>query len=213
MKITTKAVFDIESGELLAWEGFDYEGPIEHCGGGPSGNQQAAQQQTLQNAQQEGQLAGQSAQQFNALGSSVSPFYQNEMTNGLPYYGNLTDSASGSTAQAYAPAKASYLRGESSMGPLPSGSKAAGLNDINEAQAQTFSNQLIGNQAAQQQAKQQGAAGTAGMMQAYNPAAFYGGSSGAGSAGMSPLQPQYNPWMGIAGGAVQGAASAAPFAF
>lgn len=180
-------------------------------GGGPSSTQQAAQQQTLQNAQQEGALANQSAQTFNALGSSVSPFYANEMTNGLPFYGNLTDASSGTTAQAYAPAKASYLRSESTMGALPSGSKAAGLNDINEAQAQTFSNQLINNQMLQQQAKQQGAAGTAGLMQAYNPAAFYGGSSGAGSSASQPLQPQYNPWMGVLGGAVQGASSAIPF--
>jgi hypothetical protein len=211
MKITTKAVFDIASGDLLDWEGFDYEGPLELCGGGPSSTQQQAQQQTLQNAQQEGALAGQSAQKFNALGSTVSPFYQSEMTNGLPFYNNLTDFTSGTTAQAYAPAKASYLRGEASMGALPSGSKGAGLNDINEAEANTFNNNLVGNMFANQQVKQQGAAGTAGLMQAYNPAAFYGGSTSAGSSASQPLQPAYNPWMGVLGGAVQGAASAIPF--
>jgi len=105
MKVTTKAVFDIASGDLLDWEGYDYQGPVEHCGGGPSSTQQAAQQQQLQNAQQEGALAGQSAQKFNALGANVSPFYQNEMTNGLPFYGNLTDFTSGTTAQAYNPAR------------------------------------------------------------------------------------------------------------
>ena len=211
MKVTTKAVFDIASGDLLEWEGYEYSGPIEHCGGGPSSTQKAAQQQTLQNAQQEGALANQSAQKFNALGANVSPFYQNEMTNGLPFYNNLTDASSGSTAQAYAPAKAQFLRTQGTMGALPSGSKAAGLNDINEAQAQTFSNQLINNQMMQQQAKQQGAAGTAGLMQAYNPAAFYGGSSGSGSSASQPLQPQYNPWMGVLGGGVAGASSAIPF--
>ncbi len=97
------------------------------------------------------------------------------------------------------------------MGALPSGSKAAGMNDINEAQAKTFDSNLVNNMMLQQQAKQQGAAGTAGLMQAYNPAAFYGGSTGAGSSASQPLQPQYNPWMGVLGGAVQGAASAIPF--
>jgi hypothetical protein len=180
-------------------------------GGGPSSTQTAAQQQTLQNAQQEGALANQSAQKFNALGSTVSPFYANEMTTGLPFYNNLTDFSSGTTAQAYAPAKASYLRSESTMGALPSGSKAAGMNDINESEAKTFDSNLVNNMLLQQQAKQQGAAGTAGLMQAYNPAAFYGGSTSAGGSASQPLQPQYNPWMGVLGGAVQGASSAIPF--
>lgn len=211
MKITTKAVFDIASGELLNWEGYYYIGPLEHCGGGPSSNQKAAQGLELQNAQQAGQLANQSAQKFNASYGAVSPFYQNMQQNGLPFYGNLTDAASGSTAQAYNPAKAAFLRTQSTLGALPSGSKAAGLNDINEAQAQTFSNQLINNQMMQQQAKQQGAAGTAGLMQAVNPAAFYGGSTAAAAGATQPLQPQYNPWLGPLSGAVQGAASALPF--
>ena len=180
-------------------------------GGGPSGAQQAAQQQTLQNSQQEGQLAQQAGQKFNALGSQVTPFYSSEMANGLPFYGNLTDAASGTNAQAFAPAKASFLRSEATQGALPSGSRAAGMNDINEAQAQSFGNQLIGNQMAQYQAKQAGAAGLTGQQQINNPAAFYGGSTQAGQAGMQPLQPAYNPWMGVLGGAAQGAASAIPF--
>ena len=211
MKVTTKAVFDIASGDMLDWEGYDYQGPVEHCGGGPSSTQQAAQQQQLQNAQQEGALAGQSAQKFNALGANVSPFYQNEMTNGLPFYGNLTDFTSGTTAQAYNPARAAFLRTQGTQGALPSGSKAAGMNDINEAAAHSFDQGLTSNMFAQQQAKQQGAAGTAGLMQAYNPAAFYGGSSGAAGGASQPLQPQYNPWLGVLGGAVQGASSALPF--
>ena len=180
-------------------------------GGGASSTQKQGQQIQLQNAQQENQLAGQSAQKFNALGSSVSPFYSNEMTNGLPFFNNLTDYTSGTTAQAYAPAKAQFLRSQASLGALPSGSKAAGMNDINENEAHAFDTGLTGNLFAQQQAKQQGAAGTAGLMQAYNPAAFYGGSTGAATGATQPLQPAYNPWMGVLGGGVQGAASAIPF--
>lgn len=180
-------------------------------GGGPSSTQKAAQQQELSNAQNEGQLANSSAGKFNALYGNVSPFYQTEMTQGLPFYNNLTDFSSGTTAQAYAPAKASYLRQESTMGALPSGSKAAGMNDINESEAKTFDSNLVNNMFANYQAKQGGAAGTAGLMQTVNPSAFYGGSSSAGYGAAQPLQPQYNPWMGIAGGAVQGAASRLPF--
>jgi hypothetical protein len=180
-------------------------------GGGASSTQKAAQSQQLQNAQQEGALAGQSAQTFNQLGSSVAPFYASEQQNGLPFFGNLTDYSSGTAAQAYDPAKAAFLRTQGTMGALPSGSKAAGLNDINEAQGKTFDSSLMSNLFAQQQAKQQGAAGTAGLMQAYNPAAFYGGSSSAAGGASQPLQPAYNPWLGIAGGAASGAASAIPF--
>jgi hypothetical protein len=180
-------------------------------GGGASSTQKQAQQQQLTNATQEGQLAGQSAGKFNALGDSVSPFYASEMTNGLPFYNNLTDFSSGTTAQAYNPAKAAFLRTQSTMGALPSGSKAAGINDINEAEGKTFDSNLVNNMFANLQTKQQGAGGTAGLMQAYNPAAFYGGSTSAAGGATQPLQPQYNPWMGVLGGAVQGASSAIPF--
>jgi hypothetical protein len=180
-------------------------------GGGASATQKAAQQQQLTNAQQEGGLAASSAGKFNSLEGAVSPFYANEMTSGLPFYNDLTDFTSGTTAQAYNPAKAAFLRTQGTQGALPSGSKAAGMNDINEAQAKTFDSNLTNNMFANWQAKQQGAAGTAGLMQAVNPAAFYGGSSSAAGGASQPLQPAYNPWMGVLGGAVQGASSAIPF--
>lgn len=211
MKVTTKAVFDIASGDLLGWEGFDYSGPVEHCGGGPSSTQKQAQQQQLSNAKQEGALADESAGKFNALYGQTQPFYTQEMQNGLPFYNNLTDFASGTTAQAYAPAKAAYLRQESTMGALPSGSKAAGMNDINESQAKTFDSNLVNNMFAQQQAKQAGASGLSGLMQTVNPAAFYGGSTSAAGGATQPLQAAQNPWMGVLSGAVQGAAKAIPF--
>jgi hypothetical protein len=211
VRITTKAIFDMETMHLIEWEGYDYDGPIEHCGGGPSNTQKQGAQQTLQNAQQEGQLARQSGQKFNNLYGSVEPFYSQEQDRGLPFYNNLTDFSGGSTAQAFAPAKADFLRRSSTMGALPSGFKAAGMNDINEAQGHAFDDELVRNMMAQYQTRQAGAAGKAGLMQIVNPAAFYGGSSSAGSSVMQPLQPGYNPWMGVVGGAAQGAASAIPF--
>jgi hypothetical protein len=211
MKITTKAIFDMETMRLLDWEGYDYNGPIEHCGGGPSNTQKQGAQQTLQNAKQEGNLATSSGQKFNALYGSTAPFYQQEQDRGLPFYDNLTDFSGGTTAQAFAPAKADFLRRSSTMGALPSGFKAAGMNDINEAQGHAFDDELVNNMMRQYQTRQAGAAGKAGLMQIVNPASFYGGSTSAGSAVMQPLQPAYNPWQGVIGGAVQGAASALPF--
>jgi len=211
MRITTKAVFDMASGDLLEWRGYEYEGPIEHCGGGPSDAQKQAQAQTLANAQQEGQLAQSVQPQFLANANKAGAFYGNEMKQGLPFFGSLQDFNAGTTAQAFNPAKANFLRQASTMGALPSGFKAAGMNDIQAAQAQTFDQNMLQNLMLQQQAKQQGAQGVAGVAQMLNPAAFYGGSSSAGSAAMQPLQPQYNPWLGVIGGAVQGAASKIPY--
>jgi hypothetical protein len=179
-------------------------------GGGPSSQQKAAQAQTLQNAQQEGQLATQSADKFNGLYGDVNPFYTSEMNHGLPFYNNLTDFNSGTTAQAYNPAKAAFLRQSSTMGALPSGFKAGGMNDINEAQAHDFDAQQVNNMFAQYQAKQAGAAGKTGLMQVVNPAAFYGGSTSAAGAGMQPLQVQPNQLMGVLGGVAGAAASHIP---
>lgn len=180
-------------------------------GGGPSSTQKAAAGQQLSNAQQEGQLAGSSAQKFNSLYGQTQPFYSNEMTNGLPFYNNLTDFTSGTTAQAFAPAKAAFLRQSSTMGALPSGSKAAGMNDINDQEAQAFDSSLTSNMMNNFATKQAGASGLSGLMQVVNPAAFYGGSSASAGSAMNPLQPANNPWMGVLGGAVQGAASKIPY--
>lgn len=42
-KITTKAVFDMETGELLHWEGYDYCGPLDLCEGEPAANDPGTQ--------------------------------------------------------------------------------------------------------------------------------------------------------------------------
>jgi hypothetical protein len=180
-------------------------------GGGPSSSQKAAQKQTLQNAQQEGALASSSADKFNNLYGDVNPFYSSEMNNGLPFYHNLTDFNSGTTAQAYNPVKAAFLRNSSTMGALPSGFRAGGMNDINEAQAHDFDSQQVNNMFANYNARQAGAAGKTGLMQVVNPAAFYGGSTSAAGSGMQPLQPQANPTLGMIGGIAGAAASHIPF--
>lgn len=169
--------------------------------GGPNDTQKRAQAQLASNAQQEGQLANWGGGKFQSLYGQAQPFYSSEMKNGLPFYNNLTDFNAGTTAQAFAPAKADFLRRSAGMGSLPSGFRATGMNDINEAQGKAFDSNLVNNMMANWQAKQQGAQGLTGLMQTVNPAAFYGGSSTAANAAEQPLQPGYHPWLaGLAGG-------------
>lgn len=179
--------------------------------GGPSQTQKDAQKQQLSNAQNEGALANSSAGKFNSQYADLNPFYSDEMKNGLPFYNDLTDYSSGDTARAFAPAYGDLARRTASSGALPSGFKTAANSDLNAQQADSFDQQLKQAQFAQLQAKQQGAAGKAGLLQAVNPAAFYGGSSSAAQGASQPLQPQQNPWLGVLGGVASGAASAIPW--
>jgi hypothetical protein len=179
--------------------------------GGPSSAQKAAQAQTLSNSQSEGKLAKSSADKFNSIYGDLNPFYSKEMTNGLPFYDNLADFDNGTTARAYAPIKGAFNRSTSTMAGLPSGFRAAGIQNIDEARAHAFDDSLKQSMFQNYAAKQAGAAGKAGLMQIVNPAAFFSGSSSSGSAAMQPLQAAPNPWMSVLGGAVQGATSALPF--
>jgi hypothetical protein len=179
--------------------------------GGPNSTQKQAKQIELQNAQQQQALAGDSATKFKSQYSDLNPFYTNEMNYGLPFFNNLTDYSSGDTSRAYAPAYGDLARRTASMGALPSGFKTGAINDLTASRANAFDSQLKQALFAQQQAKQQGAAGKAGLLQAVNPAAFYGGSTSAASGATQPLQAAPNPWLGIAGGVAQGAASAIPW--
>lgn len=179
--------------------------------GGPSQTQKDAQAQTLSNAKNEGKLANQSAEKFNAIYGDVNPFYTNEMNNGLPFYGNTTDYASGDTSRAFAPAYGDLARRLSTSGYAPSGFATGATSDLTARRAQAFDSQLQQNQLLNYQAKQAGAAGKTGLMQIVNPAAFYGGSTSAGNAAMQPLQVQQNPWLGVAGGAASSAITKIPW--
>src|SRR6185437_11691632 len=48
--------------------------------------------------------------QGSPVTSQFSPFYQQRMSGGLPYFNNLTDANAGNTAQAFQPAKAQLER-------------------------------------------------------------------------------------------------------
>jgi hypothetical protein len=69
MRITTKAVFDIESWALLDWEGFDYLGPVDLCGGGQANSGQASEAANNANAasQQNLALSNEAGSRYNQL--------------------------------------------------------------------------------------------------------------------------------------------------
>ena len=75
MRVTTKAIFDIESGAVLAWEGFDYCGPVEECKGARKSKKLAEKQLALQNRLTQQQLALQ--QRFaSPLIAATAPFLE-----------------------------------------------------------------------------------------------------------------------------------------
>jgi len=69
MRITTKAVYDMETMALLSWEGYEYDGPVDRFGGGPS----AAEQAQTQLAQQQSAAAQQAQAQSAASYATTSP--------------------------------------------------------------------------------------------------------------------------------------------
>lgn len=179
-------------------------------GGGPSGAQnRAADSQAALTSQLAG-TANRQEQFMENQQNKVNPFYTSRMNNGLPYMNNLTDAAGGTTAQAFAPARAQLMRSLGSQQGLPSGFKQQMMSDFNENQGQAFDQNILSALAANEQAKQAGAAGLIGQAQIANPMGYYSGAlQGNQSIMGAPLQ---KPGLGgLIGGAVGGLASAIPF--
>lgn len=179
-------------------------------GGGPSKQQQAAANSQAQLTNQLGQTAAKQEQFFENQQNAVNPFYQSRMQNGLPYMNQLTDASSGLTARAFAPARQQLLQQLGTQQGLPSGFREQALTDLNSQQGQAFDQQLLGGLQANEQAKQQGAAGMLGQAQLANPMGYYSGAMGGNQSIMqAPLQ---KPGLGgLLGGVAGGLASAIPF--
>lgn len=174
MKITTKAVFDIE-GKLLEWEGFYYEGPIELCGGGPDATQKR-QEEAQANATNQEAAAADRAEKFKeAQQARVNPFYGNLMDNGPEYTPALLDYEGGVNARSFAPEKANLMRTLGSETGLPSGYRDQAITDFNEKRASGYDAGLTGIYADRQAAKERGAAGLMGQAQLADPSALYNG--------------------------------------
>lgn len=142
--------------------------------------------------------------------NKVNPFYTSRMSTGLPYYNALTDSVSGTTAKAFAPARAALSRSLTKFGTLPSGYADAARRDLDTNQARTFDDNLVTAMGANDQAKQQGAAGLIGQAQVANPTAYSGQALQGNQSIMNA--PLAKPGLGgLLGGIAGGAMSAIPF--
>ncbi len=211
MRVCTRAVYDMETGACLEWEGYGYTGPIARCGGGPSAAQTNAANSQANLTNQLSNTFGQQEQFLQAQQNKVNPFYTQLMSQGSPYYANQTDAMSGNTAQAFAPAK-QQLEKQLAQGnnALPSGFATQARTDLAANQARAFDQNL---QTAQQQnlaTRQAGAAGLLGQAQIANPTAYSGQAlSGNQSIMNAPLA---SPGLGgLLGGLAGGALSAIPF--
>lgn len=179
-------------------------------GGGPSQEQKNAAQSQANLTNQLGAAAGRQEQFFENQQNKVNPFYTSRMTNGLPYFNQLTDASSGLTARAFAPARQQLLQRLGTQPGLPSGFRNQALTDLDSQQAQAFDQQLLGGLGANEQAKQAGAAGLIGQAQIANPTGYFSGAlQGNQSIMQAPLQ---RPGLGgLLGGVAGGLASAIPF--
>lgn len=189
MRITTKAIFDIETGRVVEWQGYDYEGPLELCGGGPSPEQKQAAVAQAENSKQEAASAATAQARQTDAYNTVKPYAENLMETGLPYYGAMSDWAGGNAARSIAPARAQLARTLSATGSLPSGFKTAQEAGLNENAAGMYDQGLQGAQQQQQAAKQGGADMISGFQNTYNPNAAYANANSANNSIMqAPLQ-------------------------
>src|SRR3989304_8869283 len=72
MRITTKAVYDSETGTLVAWEGYEWVGPAAHC---KSKEQKEQQKINLDLAQQQSAQSRQAAETQRALLAQQQQIY------------------------------------------------------------------------------------------------------------------------------------------
>jgi len=130
----------------------------------------------------------------------VNQFYTDMMKNGLgqPLMNQLTDFKGGTTAQAYAPARAQLAQRLSRMSGLPSGFATQAGTDLDANQARAFDSNMIQNLLMNQQAKQQGAQGL-------NPLAF-GSQAQQGYSGVMQMPQQPSMLGSVLGGALGGLA-------
>lgn len=149
-----------------------YQGPLELAGGGPSAAQNAAASSQAVLTGQLAQTADKQEKFKEDQQAKVNPFYTQRMNFGDPNTPTLTDYASGTNAQAYAPARANLIRGFSKSS-LPSGYQSGVLANFENMRARGFDGTLASILNANEQAKQAGASGLLGQAQIANPEGYY----------------------------------------
>lgn len=211
MWVTTKAVYQMNDAgdyELVSMEGYEYEGPVAMCGGGPSDSQKQAAASQAQLNQQDMQTQQQMLQMYKDQYAKVNPFETNRMNNGLPYFNALTDYTNGTNAQAFKPAYAALSQRISANGALPSGFGQQLTSDLDAQKARSFDSGMTNNLALNDTAKTNAAAALVGQQQLSNPLGWSQAVTQGNSAIMNA--PLASPGIGGMLGGMAGAALSNP---
>jgi hypothetical protein len=210
VKITTKAVFDIASGELLEWEGYEYDGPVALCGGGPSDSQKAAAASQAAENQQNTATQQQMLQMYKDQYAKINPFETSIMANGLPYLKALTDYSNGTTARSFLPGRAQLIRNLGGVNPAsqPNGFKTAAIADYDNNTARAFDDNMSSALTSDYNARQQAASALTNQQQLANPLSWANAVTAGNSSIMQAPLSTPSPFAPILG-AVSGLGSSA----
>lgn len=151
MRIWTRTVFNIETGELLGGDCYEYSGPVAECKG--AGTADAQRQQELQMQQQafDKQMA-----QLNQINQAMSPYLSGQIGYSPQLYGAMQSQFLNQNAaqfqnagqavrqalmargggQGNQPISGDYTRGISSLMGAAASSQAQGILGLNQANAQ-----------------------------------------------------------------------------
>ncbi len=225
MQITSKITWDMETWQILEYEGFNYDGPLELACGASSqqkaigAQQQQAYQQAINQAQS---VFGSSSQIFKDLASSFEPILsagpgQNGFT--ASELANLRSQAITQSGQAYRNAQQAAGERIAAAGGgnalLPSGTTAQLQANIAQAGAGQTANELSNIDLQNAQLGRQNWLSAAGVLGGA-PNVFgtstgaMNASTGAGSAAAetaNQISQANNSWMNLVGGALGGITS------
>ena len=193
MRVYTRAVYDIESGALIAYESYNYDGPVEHLGGKQGrGSLQTAQTGATNVGSTAQNLAGQNTNLQSGYRGAADPFAESLIpkNGGLsPYAASQYAAEKNQIAKTYADAAQTGLRQLGNRGLAAPGSSASIVNTADQAKGAA---DTAAYQNAMQNTLGQGLEGIRymqGQQQLYNPNEYlqtannsYGVLSGVGQA-------------------------------
>lgn len=209
VKITTRITWDMNTGEVLEHEYFDYEGPLALCGSGPSALQRQQAEESARLNRQLVDLGNKYDQREQSAYDAIAPFAKNRLATGLPYRDLLLDSQHGLNARTFQPLYADLNRRWGNREGLPSGAYEAMRRGIQLEEQRAFDAGLRGALAADDAAKIQGAELLRGQQVLSSPMQAYGQAND-GFRGIydSRVLMNSNPMAGILGGLFGGVGQA-----
>lgn len=154
MRISTKVIIDVETGEILERESYEYDGPLIFlCGGDALAGQKETE------ANQQVQMNQQMMDMMNQYSAQTNPFWMSQLQNGLPFFNQLTDYSKGTVGQSFVAPRAALNRSLAGMGStLPSGMAEQANTNLDAAEGSAFDQNMVSNLMANQNAKLQAAA-------------------------------------------------------